>query len=40
MGSIFDFNDIENCEQVIRKTWYEFRRFLMMKLKKLKSRNF
>ena len=25
MGSIFDFNGIENCEQAIRKTWDEFR---------------
>lgn len=28
MGSIFDFNDIENCEQAIRKTWDEFRECL------------
>lgn len=28
MGSIFDFNGIENCEQAIRKTWDEFRECL------------
>ena len=28
MGSIFDFNSIENCEQAIRKTWDEFRKCL------------
>ena len=39
MGSIFDFNGIENCEQAIRKTWDEFRECLYYPLLQIGYKN-